>query len=63
MRPRLPPITNNSDSVGLMGQGHRSTTPLSSKTVGLASENTLINILCEERAFFFIKDAMLFHQH
>lgn len=63
MCPRLPPITNISDSVGLLGRGHRSRAPQSSKTVGLASENTHINILREEGALFFIKDAVLFHQH
>lgn len=60
MRPRLPPITNISHSVGLMGLGHRSRTPQSSKTVGLATENTLINILSEEEAFFFIKGCNAF---
>lgn len=60
---RLPPTTNITDSVGLMERGYRSTTPQSSRTLGLASENILINILSEEEVFFFTQDAMLFHQH
>lgn len=53
MRLRLPPTTNVSDHVGLIGRGHRTRTlPHGSKTIILAAENILINMLREEEPFF-----------
>ena len=52
MRLRLPPTTNISDRVGLIGRGHRTRTlPHHSKTIILAAENTLMNMLRGEEPF------------
>lgn len=53
MRLRLPPTTDISDHVGLIGRGHRTRTlPRGSKTVVLAAENMLMNMLMENELFF-----------